>query len=126
MTPAEIVAETANLYSRGGRPAPRGHQQFAVQMLMKAEKPERLLKYVQWAFASRLWREPAKTKSLLQLLKDGDWDCDIDPPKSARREATPEQQARDRAEYEESLRRAHPDDLSDADRAWLAQNGRQG
>lgn len=115
MTPAEIVVATASLYAQGGRPAPLGHQQFAVQLLMNVEKPERLLRYVEWAFASRLWREPAKTKGLLQLLKDGDWDVDLTPRTIDRKQALRRMTDADTmAELEAAIAAAHPDD-----REWL-------
>ena len=76
---AEIVATVAEMYAAGGVPVPEEHQRMAVQMLMGVppDRPPRLARYVAWAFASGKWPAPAKTKTLLNLIRDGDWDVEI-------------------------------------------------
>jgi hypothetical protein len=77
--PALIVAEVVEMYRLGGKNAPQEHADHAVRVLIG--KPpatrHRLRNYVAWAFATGQWPNPAKTKSLYNLLRDGDWDVDL-------------------------------------------------
>jgi hypothetical protein len=74
----EIVEDVCRMYREGGKNAPQGHADLAAQVLLgkPPETRHRLRKYVEWAFREQ-WHTPGKTKSLYNLLKDGDWDVEI-------------------------------------------------
>lgn len=73
------LAECEDLYARAGKPVAEKHRQPAIQLLMgiKTDKLPRLPNYIKWALASGTWSDPAHTKSLLNLIRDGDWDVEL-------------------------------------------------
>jgi hypothetical protein len=73
--------ELQQIYEAGGLPIAEKHQQLILQYLvgMPRGKLERLMNYVKWAFATGRWPTAAKTKALLQLIRDGDWDVELTP-----------------------------------------------
>jgi len=77
--PLSVLKELSGIYQAGGLPIADKHQQLILQHLigMSPAKLERLANYVKWAFATGRWPSPAKTKALLQLIRDGDWDVDF-------------------------------------------------
>jgi hypothetical protein len=76
---AGVVEELQQIYRAGGLPIPEKHQQLVLQYLidMSPGKQERLTNYVKWAFSTGRWPSPAKTKALLQVIRDGDWDVEL-------------------------------------------------
>jgi hypothetical protein len=77
--PLRVFEELQRIYKAGGLPIPERQSQLIVQYLvaMPTEKLDRLTNYVKWAFTSGRWPAPAKTKALLQLIRDGDWDVEL-------------------------------------------------
>lgn len=79
---AGIMDELQRIYRSGGVPIPTKHVQICAQLLLSIDPPERrsrVPQYCKWAFVTGRWPNPAKTKSLLNVLRDGDWDVDIVP-----------------------------------------------
>jgi hypothetical protein len=77
--PSVILAELKEIYHRAGLPVPPKHEQLAVQYLLDipSEKRHRVADYVKHCLLSGKWRGATTTKSLLNLLRDGDWDVPI-------------------------------------------------
>lgn len=75
----EILEELKQIYSRAGCPIPPKHEQLAAQFLVDipAEKRHRVPDYVKHCLLTGRWRGASTTKSLLNLLRDGDWDVEI-------------------------------------------------
>jgi len=75
-----VLEECEDLYAKAGRPFPTKHRQLAAQYLVGIEpgKWPRIPAYVRWALGA-IWSDASKTKSFLNLLRDGDWDVDITP-----------------------------------------------
>ena len=76
-----IVDELEEIYRKAGTPIPEKHKQLALQSLLSipAERRARVPNYCKWALVSGKWPSAAKTKSLLNVLRDGDWDVDLAP-----------------------------------------------
>ena len=80
-----IVEAVAQMYRDGGVAVAQGVLDTAVRILLgkPPETRHRLREYVRWAFTpldrggGGRWPNPSKTKGLLQLLKDGEWDVDV-------------------------------------------------
>jgi hypothetical protein len=88
---APIIEELDEIYRKAGAPIPERHKQVASQLLLAIppERRARVPNYCKWALVSGKWPSPAKTKALLNVLRDGDWDVEIAPrilpmPASAR------------------------------------------
>jgi hypothetical protein len=79
LEPSAILEEVRQIYRQGGAPIPDAHENLAVQYLVviPIEKRSRVANYVKWAFAFGKWPSPAKTKSFLNVMRDGDWDVEI-------------------------------------------------
>ncbi len=84
---SEIFPEVLRLYESAGLPIAPKHQALAIQLLMSSpsEKLARLPAYIRHMLGSGRWSSAAKMKGLLNLLRDGDWDVPIIPPKPATR-----------------------------------------
>jgi hypothetical protein len=102
-----------DIYRDAGAPIPKGHERSALELMaamapdQQARLPDRLPNYAKWALWSGKWPNPAKTKSLLNVLRDGDWDVEV----IARKLPTPDtglskNQAVIRAQEEKFLRGA--------------------
>lgn len=76
-----LLDQLAEIYRKAGAPVPEKHRQIAAQLLaaIPPEKRSRVPNYCKWALVSGKWPNPAKTKSLLNVLRDGDWDVEITP-----------------------------------------------
>jgi hypothetical protein len=76
------LEEVCEIYELAGRPVAQKHRQLAVQLMLSMEVaerdrlPKRLPDYLKWA-TLYLWSDPQHTKSLLNVLRDGDWDVDL-------------------------------------------------
>lgn len=68
-----------DLYISAGLPIPPRHKQFCLQMLVSITDGRRMRvpRYVKHMLDSGRWSSAAKTKSLKNLLADGDWDVPI-------------------------------------------------
>jgi uncharacterized protein YdaU (DUF1376 family) len=75
----EVFDELKSIYRQAGKPIPEKHENIAVQLLLgiPQDRLPRVPNYVKWALASGTWGDAAHTKSLLNLLRDGDWDVEI-------------------------------------------------
>lgn len=75
----EVFDELKSIYRQAGKPIPEKHENIAVQMLLgiPQDRLPRVPNYVKWALVSGTWSDAAHTKSLLNLLRDGDWDVEI-------------------------------------------------
>jgi hypothetical protein len=73
-----ILAELDEIYRLAGAPIPEKHKQIAAQLLISIspEKRARVPAYCKWALWSGKWPNPAKTKALVNVLRDGDWDVE--------------------------------------------------
>ena len=78
-----LLEELADIYRQGGVPLSEPHRQQALRFL-NALAPDqrdraftRLPDYCKWAFVSGRWNNPRMTKSLLHVLRDGDWDVEL-------------------------------------------------
>lgn len=77
--PTVILTELKEIYHRAGLPIAPKHEQLSVQYLLDIppEKRHRVSDYVKHCLLSGKWRGASTTKSLLNLLRDGDWDVEI-------------------------------------------------
>jgi hypothetical protein len=80
---APLLDQLADIYRQGGVPLSEPHRQHALTFL-NALAPDqrnraftRLPDYCKWAFVSGRWNNPRMTKSLLNVLRDGDWDVEL-------------------------------------------------
>jgi hypothetical protein len=93
--------ELQRVYQAGGLPIPEKHQQLIVQHMvgMPRAKLDRLVNFTKWAFATGRWPSPAKTKALLNVIRDGDWDVELTartlPDASQSRPASKAQEAQE-------------------------------
>ena len=77
-----ILEQCREIYRKLGRPLAPKHEQLAIQLMLSLDEeacarlPERLPNYLKWA-ALYLWSDPQHTKSLLNVLRDGDWDVEL-------------------------------------------------
>lgn len=78
---APIMAELEEIYQKAGAPIPEKHKQLAGQFIIgiEPEKRPRVANYCRWALWSGKWPDPSKTKALLNVLRDGDWDVELTP-----------------------------------------------
>lgn len=78
---APIMGELEEIYQKAGAPIAEKHKQLAAQFLIgiEPEKRQRVANYCLWALWSGKWRDPSKTKALLNVLRDGDWDVELTP-----------------------------------------------
>jgi uncharacterized protein YdaU (DUF1376 family) len=78
---APILAELEEIYKAAGAPIPEKHLQTAAQLLIsiEPEKRMRVPAYCKWALWSDKWPNPGKTKALVNVLRDGDWDVELTP-----------------------------------------------
>jgi hypothetical protein len=112
LAPPRILEELRQIYSQGGVPIPDAHHQIALQYLsdIPVEKRARVPNYVKWAFVTGKWPSPAKTKGLLNLLRDGDWDVELTqrtlPQSAAVAQTTAPQRAQAEAERQFRERKA--------------------
>lgn len=76
---ASALSELEQIYKAGGLPIPEKHRQIVFQHMlsMSPEKLERLTRFVKWAFTTGRWPSPDKTKSLLNVIRDGDFDVEL-------------------------------------------------
>jgi uncharacterized protein YdaU (DUF1376 family) len=76
-----ILDELESVYKQAGAPIPEKHRQLAAQLLISVppEKRHRVPNYCKWALVTGKWPSAAKTKALLNVLRDGDWDVEITP-----------------------------------------------
>jgi hypothetical protein len=76
-----ILDDLEEIYLKAGVPIPEKHKQLASQLLLEIpqERRVRVPNYCKWALVSGKWPSPAKTKGLLNVLRDGDWDVEIAP-----------------------------------------------
>lgn len=76
-----VVAEAMKIYKAAGVPVPPKHEQLAVQLVVEIDpgRRYRLLDYIKHMLLIGKWRDARTTKSLLNLLRDGDWDVEIIP-----------------------------------------------
>lgn len=74
-----IIDELEEIYRQAGAPIAEKHKQLAVQYLIgiPPEKRGRVANYCKWALVTGKWPEPSKTKVLLNVLRDGDWDVEL-------------------------------------------------
>ena len=74
-----VLSECQELYIRAGKPVADGHLGDARTLLatIAPEKLPRIPNYIKWALASGTWSDAAHTKSLLNLIRDGDWDVEL-------------------------------------------------
>jgi hypothetical protein len=79
LKPVNILAELRSIYAQGGAPIPDAHENLAIQYLLDipVDRRARVANYVKWAFVTGKWPSPARTKGLLNLLRDGDWDVEL-------------------------------------------------
>ena len=78
--PIYILRELKPIYASGGVPVSDKHDQLIIQYLVgisPAGRRRRVVDYVKWAFVTGKWPTPAKTKGLLNLLREGDWDVEL-------------------------------------------------
>jgi hypothetical protein len=77
------LARLGEIYRRAGVSIPPKHTQLATQLVLsldpetRARIPQRLPEYCMWALATGRWRDAATTKSLVNVIRDGDWDVEI-------------------------------------------------
>ncbi len=73
-----VLQELCELYRLGGVPVAEKHKQLCIQYIgeMNLEKRKRLANFVVWAFGTGRWPNPAKTKALLNVIRDGDYDVE--------------------------------------------------
>jgi len=80
-----LLAEMEAIYKQAGVPISPQQRQLALQLLIslleeeKTRVRERLPNFCKWALATGRWPSPAKTKSLVNVLRDGDWDVELTP-----------------------------------------------
>jgi uncharacterized protein YdaU (DUF1376 family) len=76
-----ILDDLDEIYRKAGAPIPERHKQVAWQLLLAIppERRARVPNYCKWALVSGKWPNPAKTKALVNVLRDGDWDVEIAP-----------------------------------------------
>jgi uncharacterized protein YdaU (DUF1376 family) len=76
-----ILDDLDEIYRKAGAPIPEKHKQVAWQLLLEIppERRARVPNYCKWALVSGKWPNPAKTKALVNVLRDGDWDVEIAP-----------------------------------------------
>jgi uncharacterized protein YdaU (DUF1376 family) len=76
-----ILEDLEEIYLKAGVPIPEKHKQVASQLLLEIpqERRVRVPNYCKWALVSGKWPSPAKTKGLVNVLRDGDWDVEIAP-----------------------------------------------
>ena len=76
-----ILDDLDEIYRKAGTPIPEKHKQVAWQLLLEIppERRVRVPNYCKWALVSGKWPNPAKTKALVNVLRDGDWDVEIAP-----------------------------------------------
>jgi hypothetical protein len=74
----KILDNLESLYLAAGKPVPPKHRQMAAQMFISIppEKWSLVAVHVNYRLEHD-WRDPTKTKSLLNLLRDGDWDVPL-------------------------------------------------
>jgi hypothetical protein len=109
--PAAILEELKLIYLRAGVPVAPRHEQMAVQYLVDIPPPRRhrVVDYVKNCLLTGRWRNARTTKSLLNLLRDGDWDVPLvartlpDPPG----EDSPERRVEQRRRLLERRRETH-------------------
>jgi uncharacterized protein YdaU (DUF1376 family) len=89
-----ILDDLEEIYRKAGAPIPEKHKEVAGELLLAIppERRARVPNYCKWALVSGKWPNPAKTKALVNVLRDGDWDVEIVPrilpmPASARESA---------------------------------------
>jgi len=75
----EIFAELSALYISAGLPIPPKHKQLCIQLILSIPEGKRtwVARYVRHMLKSGRWSSAAKTKSLKNLLIDGDWEVPI-------------------------------------------------
>jgi hypothetical protein len=75
-----ILEDLEEIYRKAGTPIPERHKQIAWQLLLEIP-PERRARVpnCKWALVSGKWPSPAKTKALVNVLRDGDWDVELAP-----------------------------------------------
>jgi hypothetical protein len=80
-----LMARMADIYRQAGLPIAPKHDQLIRQLIVgldeptRARVPERLPNYCMWALATGRWKSPATTKSLLNVLREGEWDVPLTP-----------------------------------------------
>lgn len=73
------VSELEAVYVQAGAPIPEKQKQLISQFMidLPPEKIARVVAYPKWALWSGKWPNPAKTKALINVLRDGDWDVEL-------------------------------------------------
>ena len=107
-----ILSETQALYQQAGVPVPKIHMDRAYWRLadVPPENLPRLPAYVRWKLETGGWSDPAHTKPLLNLLRDGDWDVEIvprtlpNPRRGAFRIITEEERRKSQQQADETMR----------------------
>jgi uncharacterized protein YdaU (DUF1376 family) len=76
-----ILDDLDEIYRKAGAPIPERHKQIAWQLLLEIppERRPRVPNYCKWALVSGKWPGPGKTKALVNVLRDGDWDVELAP-----------------------------------------------
>jgi hypothetical protein len=80
-----LLEELEGIYKQAGVPIPPQQRNLALQLILSLDDPaktrvsERLPNFCKWALATGRWPSPAKTKSLVNVLRDGDWDVELIP-----------------------------------------------
>jgi uncharacterized protein YdaU (DUF1376 family) len=76
-----ILDDLEEIYRKAGTPIPEKHKQIAWQLLLEIppERRARVPNYCKWALVSGKWPSPGKTKALVNVLRDGDWDVELAP-----------------------------------------------
>lgn len=101
-----ILAELDEIYKAAGAPIPEKHRQMAAQLLIsiEPEKRSRVAAYCKWALWSGKWPNPGKTKALVNVLRDGDWDVEL-TPRTLPEPAVSKPASKAEAAHEEARRR---------------------
>lgn len=99
-----LFRELRAIYHRAGCPIAPKHEQLARQLVLSLEAEargrvaRRLPDYCKWALVTGRWKNAATTKSLLNVLRDGDWDVELserDLPSAPRQETMVERKTRE-------------------------------
>ncbi len=78
-TVGTVFLELKSIYQQAGKPISSKHEHLAIQLLLgiPEDRLPRVPNYVKWALVSGTWSDVAHTKSLLNVLRDGDWDVEL-------------------------------------------------
>jgi hypothetical protein len=74
-----VLAELDETYRQAGAPIPEKHRQLIAQFLVDVplSKFPRITAYPKWALKTGKWPNPGKTKAMINVLRDGDWDIEL-------------------------------------------------